>query len=58
MKNSAKLDAAANALVDLIEQHLAKLSPAERAARWRAFHKSAATLRRRAKSRKPLKTRR
>jgi hypothetical protein len=50
MKSKSKLDAAAEKLVDLVEQHLAKLSPEESAARRQAFYGEVAKVRARAKS--------
>jgi hypothetical protein len=55
MKSSARLDKAANELADLMERHLAKFSPSERAARVKAFHEATAKVGTRAKSEEPLK---
>jgi hypothetical protein len=56
MKRDKQLDKAAEQLVDLIDGHLAKLPPSERAAKWRALDQAAAKVGTRAKSEEPLKT--
>lgn len=53
MKSKSKLDVAAEKLADIFEKHIAKLPPAERAARRQALYDSAAKIRTRAKLEEP-----
>jgi hypothetical protein len=50
MKQKSKIDKAAEQLLNVFEQHLATLPPAEQDSKWAAIHKAAVRIDNRAKS--------